>query len=148
MMETLLKKDPLLPAIAAAEEVVWINPKLQPAQEALAEMALTMADIRDAEARLARFAPFIKTCFPETAPRGGLIESPRTPIPNTQAQLLGIPPFSVARTQQQARRFSCEKLREAYDYLMDLDYRIKQGRIPQDNCAENALLALENILRG
>ena len=49
MMETLLKKDPLLPAIAAAEEVVWINPKLQPAQEALAEMALTMADIRDAE---------------------------------------------------------------------------------------------------
>ncbi len=71
----------------------------------------------------------------------------RTPA-NAQAQLLGIPPFSVSRTQQQARRFSREKLREAYDYLMDLDYRIKQGRIPQDNCAENALLALENILRG
>ena len=87
MLETLLKKDPILPAVAAAEEVVWINPKLQPAQEALAEMALTMADIRDAEARLARFAPFIKACFPETAPRGGLIESPLTPIPNMQAQL-------------------------------------------------------------
>ena len=71
----------------------------------------------------------------------------RTP-PNAQAQLLGIPPFSVSRTQQQARRFSREQLREAYDYLMDLEYRIKQGRIPQDNCAENALLALENILRG
>ena len=71
----------------------------------------------------------------------------RTPA-NVQAQLLGIPPFSVNRTQQQARRFSREKLREAYDYLMDLEYRIKQGRLPQDNCAENALLALENILRG
>ncbi len=71
----------------------------------------------------------------------------KTPA-NTQAQLLGIPPFSVSRTQQQARSFSREKLREAYDYLMDLDYRIKQGRLPQDNCAENALLALENILRG
>ena len=71
----------------------------------------------------------------------------RTP-PNAQAQLLGIPPFSVSRTQQQARRFSREKLREAYDYLMDLEYRIKQGLIPQDSCAENALLALENILRG
>ncbi len=71
----------------------------------------------------------------------------RTPA-NAQAQLLGIPPFSVNRTQQQARRFSREKLREAYDYLMDLEYRIKQGRLPQDNCAENALLALENILRG
>lgn len=70
----------------------------------------------------------------------------RTPA-NAQAQLLGIPPFSVNRTQQQARRFSREQLREAYDYLMDYEFRIKQGRVPQDNCAENALLHLEGILR-
>ena len=71
----------------------------------------------------------------------------RTP-PNAQAQLLGIPPFSVGRTQQQARRFEVSRLREAYDYLMDYEYRIKQGRVPQDSCAENALLHLEGILRG
>lgn len=71
----------------------------------------------------------------------------RTP-PGSQAQLLGIPPFAVSRTQQQARRFDRQKLREAYDYLMDLDFRIKQGVQSQDSCAENALLALESILRG
>ena len=71
----------------------------------------------------------------------------RTP-PNAQAQLLGIPPFSVSRTQQQARRFERDRLKAAYDYLMDYEFRIKQGRVPQDNCAENALLHLEGILRG
>ena len=70
----------------------------------------------------------------------------RTPQAS-QASLLGIPPFSVARTQQQARRFEKERLREAYDYLMNYEFLIKQGRIPQDNCAENAMLKLESILR-
>ena len=80
-MEHLLNRDPVLPRVAAAEEVLWINPKLQPAKQGLQDLPLGMADIRDAQARLARFAPFIQTCFPETAPRGGLIESPLTPIP-------------------------------------------------------------------
>ena len=71
----------------------------------------------------------------------------RTPQAS-HAQLLGIPPFSVGRTQQQARSFSAERLKEAYDYLMDYEFRIKQGRVPQDNCAENALLHLQGILRG
>lgn len=86
-MNHLLEKDPVLPRVAAAEEVLWINPKLQPAGEALAKMELGMKDIRDAEARLARFAPFIQACFPETAPRKGLIESPLTPIPAMQKLL-------------------------------------------------------------
>lgn len=46
-----------------------------------------MADIDDAEARLARFAPFIKKVFPETEPQNGLIESPLTEIPHMQKQL-------------------------------------------------------------
>lgn len=71
----------------------------------------------------------------------------RTPQ-NAQASLLGIPPFSVARTQQQARRFDKERLRAAYDYLMNVEFLLKQGRLPQDNCAENAMLHLESILRG
>ena len=83
-MESLLKKDPVLPRVAAAEEVLWLNPGLQSAETALPPMELGMADILDAEARLQRFAPFIRERFPETAPRGGLIESPLTPIPRMQ----------------------------------------------------------------
>lgn len=85
--EALLGLDPVLPRVAAAEDVCWINPRLRPAAEALPELELSMADILDAEARLARFAPFIQVCFPETAPQGGVIESPLTPIPKMQRQL-------------------------------------------------------------
>lgn len=66
----------------------------------------------------------------------------------SQAQLLGIPPFAVGRTQQQARRFSREQLKQAYDMLLEYEQGIKSGRLPQDACAENALLKLEQILRG
>lgn len=86
-MESLLKKDPVLPRVAAAEEVLWLNPGLQSAETALPRMELGMADILDAEARLQRFAPFIRERFPETVPRGGLIESPLTPIPRMQRLL-------------------------------------------------------------
>ena len=71
----------------------------------------------------------------------------RTPQ-QSQAQLLGIPPFAVGRTQQQARRFSKERLREAYDMLLGYEQGIKAGVLPQEACAENALLKLEQILRG
>lgn len=71
----------------------------------------------------------------------------RTPQ-SAQASLLGIPPFSVGRTQQQARRFEKERLRAAYDFLMDYEFRLKQGLVPQEGCAENAMLRLEGILRG
>ena len=86
-MAALLKKDPVLPRVAAAEEVLWLNPGLQSAETALPPMELGMADILDAEARLQRFAPFIRERFPETVPRGGLIESPLTPIPRMQRLL-------------------------------------------------------------
>ena len=86
-MKHLLEKDPVLSQVAAAEEVLWFNPKLQPVSSGLQELPLGMEDIRDAEARLARFAPFIEACFPETAPRKGLIESPLTPIPAMQKLL-------------------------------------------------------------
>ena len=86
-MAALLKKDPVLPRGAAAEEVLWLNPGLQSAETALPRMELGMADILDAEARLQRLAPFIRVRFPETAPRGGLIESPLTPIPRMQRLL-------------------------------------------------------------
>lgn len=83
----LLAKDPVLPRVAAGEAVVWINPKRRPSCEVLPSLPLGIADILDAEARLRRFAPFIRLRFPETESNGGLIESPLTSIPAMQAAL-------------------------------------------------------------
>lgn len=65
---------------------------------------------------------------------------------NIQASALGIPPFAVARTQQQARRYDRQRLRSAYDFLLDMEYGIKTGRLPADDCAETAMLRLSGIL--
>ena len=86
-VKAMSRQVPVLEDLAAARETVWINPALLPTGEALSSLPLTMADVDDAEARLARFAPFIETAFPETAPQGGLIESPLRPIPAMQERL-------------------------------------------------------------
>lgn len=64
----------------------------------------------------------------------------------SQAALLGIPPFALTRTQAQAKRYAKERLKAAYDYLFDLEYRIKQGKASQEGCAEAAMLRLDAIL--
>ena len=82
-----MKNQPLLKRISAQEEVVWINEDLENAKTALLKLDITMEDMEDAQARLARFAPFIQKCFPETQPQNGLIESPLTEIENMKKQL-------------------------------------------------------------
>ena len=77
----------LLKEVAEGKEVVWINENLEKTEDAMAKINITMADIDDAEARLARFAPFLMKKFPETIPTNGLIESPLTYIPNMQKKL-------------------------------------------------------------
>ncbi len=64
-----------------------------------------------------------------------------------QASLLGIPPFAVARTQNQARRYGAERLKAAYEDLLSMEQKIKAGQMPQEGCAETALLRLNGILR-
>jgi len=73
--------------VRAARETAWINPRRNASDNGEAAAGLTMADIDDAEARLARFAPFIMRCFPETAEREGLIESDLVPVPQMQQRL-------------------------------------------------------------
>lgn len=74
---TLLEeKAPIVGRLRRAEEVTWINPLLETTEEAMKKIDLTMADVRDAQERLERFAPFIRRVFPETEKDGGLIESP------------------------------------------------------------------------
>ena len=75
--EELRTRAPLVERIAAAEEVVWLNTGL--GREA--SQTLTKRDIREASARLMRFAPLIMRLFPETEGQGGVIESELTEIP-------------------------------------------------------------------
>lgn len=77
-------------AMALAKEILWINPK---GMENQFSSKITQEDIDLAEARLQRFAPYIKKVFPETQKSGGIIESPLEDIPNMQkalTELLGI----------------------------------------------------------
>ena len=82
-----IAQTPALARLAAGEETVWFNPRKRPFAEAEASLPLTRRDIDDAEARLDRFAPFLKKRFPETAPLGGRIESPLSVIPEMRRHL-------------------------------------------------------------
>ena len=80
---------PIMKTLAAGGECAWVNPYKMPfaALDAMSQLVVSDADIADAEARLQRFAPFIRKCFPETEETGGLIESPLRKIPAMQAAL-------------------------------------------------------------
>lgn len=71
------------------QEQCWINPRKLPfeATKAVCELVVSDEDIADAEARLERFASFIRSAFPETECTGGLIESPLRAIPQMQTAL-------------------------------------------------------------
>ena len=70
--------------MAAYKEIYWTNPNAGKEKEA----PYGMEDILDAEARLARFAPYIAKAFPETAKDGGIIESRLVEIPHMKEQLV------------------------------------------------------------
>ncbi|MFE8698494.1 D-serine ammonia-lyase [Cytobacillus sp. FJAT-53684] len=79
------KKDlPLIHEVTSQKEAFWINPMYESQSEST---TLTCEDAMDAEARLARFAPYIAKVFPETAGANGLIESPLLTIPKMQRSL-------------------------------------------------------------
>ena len=74
--------DPLLKDMAAAKEIVWLNPDRSPAGEAEIPEALDLPAIREAEARLERFAPLLMQLFPKTERTGGILESDLLEIPH------------------------------------------------------------------
>ena len=84
-----MESSPVIRKIAAKEETAWINPYLLPfaVTDATCQLVVSDGDIKDAEKRLARFAAFIRRCFPETEETQGLIESPLTRIPSMQKKL-------------------------------------------------------------
>ena len=74
---------PMISDMMECREIMWLNEKSG------GEMVIPfgLKDIEDAEARLARFAPYIMKAFPETEITGGIIESPLKEIPAMKKQL-------------------------------------------------------------
>jgi DNA polymerase III subunit delta len=62
------------------------------------------------------------------------------------ASLLKIPPFAVRRMQSQAMRYGKAQLKAAYDFLLDFEFRLKSGRLPQEGSAEAALMQMKELL--
>lgn len=78
---------PEITDIAQAKEVFWKNPKLLPYEQAKQLSEFTEASEQGAADRLARFAPYIMSAFPETKASGGIIESELMEVPNALAKL-------------------------------------------------------------
>lgn len=82
-----IKKLPLLEKLKSLDEVFWVNPNFENSKLAIEKSSLTAADIKDAEERLNRFAPYISKVFPETRAAHGMIESPLVRIPAMQQKI-------------------------------------------------------------
>ena len=82
-----LMKNETVKKIAEKQEIVWINPKEMDYREYEKNLPVSDEELKDAEERLTRFAPFIKKVFPETAETNGIIESPLEPIFSMQKEL-------------------------------------------------------------
>lgn len=75
-IDRLIVEHPVIQNMIDCKEIFWLNNKA--GEEA--QLPFGMADIEDAEKRLARFAPYIKAAFPETESTNGIIESPLAEI--------------------------------------------------------------------
>ena len=78
---------PLLQEVAAANPVYWKNSQYTPAAFCEGLAGFGRADVKDAETRLARFAPFVVATWPEAEEFYGIIESPVRAIPHMRASL-------------------------------------------------------------
>lgn len=86
-LSTLAARFPLVNDLIALKETTWLNPRTTSLEEGLPYVGLTQADVDDAHARLARFAPYLAKAFPQTAASGGIIESELVAIPAMKRRL-------------------------------------------------------------
>ncbi len=82
-----IREFPQLDKIISGREVFWNNPRYSVFEAAVREVPLCREDIRMAEERLLRFAPYISRVYPETITTGGIIESPLSRVPVLQRNL-------------------------------------------------------------
>ena len=86
-LDQLKQQFPLIQTLQDYQETFWFNPHRYPLNEALAKVGLTEQDVKEAEARLARFAPYLAKVFPETQAQHGKIESALVEIAEMQQAL-------------------------------------------------------------
>ncbi|MGG0655855.1 D-serine ammonia-lyase [Rummeliibacillus pycnus] len=86
-VEDLKKEYPLLKELIATKEIFWTNPKYELFQNGMRKTKLNEIDVKEAEERLVRFAPYIAKVFPETNKSNGIIESPIVKIPSMKQHL-------------------------------------------------------------
>lgn len=86
-MDEWKKEYSLMNKIISTEEVFWTNSKYGKFEDAIKKISLSEEDVKDAEERLKRFAPYIAKVFPETQKTNGIIESPIVKIPNMQRKI-------------------------------------------------------------
>lgn len=79
-IKALVEKHPVLENIIKLEEIFWKNDKETNFDQAIKKIKLNAEDVKDAENRLQRFAPYIKKVFTETQKTNGIIESELTEI--------------------------------------------------------------------
>ena len=92
-----------LETIRRRQETAWQNPRWLPFDlvRGLCDLVVSEQGIADAEARLSRFAPFLRRAFPETRPENGLIESPLVEIEAMRQALeqAGLPADCISLVQ-------------------------------------------------
>lgn len=86
-IEKLIADYPLVQELIDLKQVAWFNPGVTTTEAGLPYVGLTLEDVKDAQARLARFAPYLMKAFPETQAMQGIIESEAVAIPEMQAAL-------------------------------------------------------------
>lgn len=72
-IEELKVEYPLVNKLIATEEVFWINPNIEKYETAIKDSPLHEENVKDAEERLKRFAPYIAKVFPETKEKTALL---------------------------------------------------------------------------
>ncbi|MFP3126374.1 D-serine ammonia-lyase [Ectobacillus funiculus] len=86
-LQTLKDHYPLLNKLISMEEILWLNPNVKKYKTGIRNSPLTQDNVKDAEERLKRFAPYIARVFPETKKLNGMIESPLVKIPSMKQSL-------------------------------------------------------------
>src|SRR3954470_20173282 len=90
----LSQTDPLLrQRVRPAAPLLWLNPALASAAQALAGQSVTSDDVRSAAAAFAGWRPVLRRLFPELTGAG--IESALQPLPDAAAVLSRAPQGAI-----------------------------------------------------
>ncbi len=86
-MNAAWREDPALRDVLAAAETCWINPQMKPFAAVADGLPVKPGEVDDAADRLDRFAPLLRSLFPETEADCGRIESPLRELPALREKL-------------------------------------------------------------